>query len=443
MLKISKLPTLPPLLLIGSLYVAQGLPFGFYAQWLPVELRAAGVSKAVIGLSGILALPWALKAAWAPHLDHGDRRGWILPLQALAIAVCLALALFTPSLAVVCALMLALNFLAATQDIATDGLAVQTLAQGERGYANALQVGAYRLGMIIGGAGVIWLQARHGNAVGFAALALALAVSTLPVWFYREPASVYAPRRRLLLITALVWVAAAGAMSVLDMTSWPLRFYGLAAVLAVLALVWITTAPQRQHSSTLKPLLERLRRPGFIGLLLACFAYKFGNGMASQMLAPMLVDLKLPKADIAEIKALAGSIMGLLGAVTGGFLMQKLNRRTGLMLGALAQTLGILAYVWLLNASTGDLYTTALTAVMVEHFLGAIATVALFTWMMDVADPNHAGTDYTLLASAVVLSGGLAGVLAGALADGLGDTVMLMLATALSALGGWAVLRKV
>ena len=43
-----------------------------------------------------------------------------------------------------------------------------------------------------------------------------------------------------------------------------------------------------------------------------------------------------------------------------------------------------------------------------EHLLGGMATVALFTLMMDASDPEHAGTDYTLLACAIVFAMGLA-----------------------------------
>jgi MFS family permease len=43
------------------------------------------------------------------------------------------------------------NLVAACQDIATDGLAVRILDQRERGLANGIQVGAYRIGMILGG----------------------------------------------------------------------------------------------------------------------------------------------------------------------------------------------------------------------------------------------------------------------------------------------------
>ena len=60
--------------LLGALYFAQGLPFGFFTQALPVMLRQAGVSLEGIGLTSLLALPWALKFLIAPRLDSTSSR---------------------------------------------------------------------------------------------------------------------------------------------------------------------------------------------------------------------------------------------------------------------------------------------------------------------------------------------------------------------------------
>ena len=83
----SGLSTRRKLLLLGSLYLAQGLPYGFFTQALPVLPRARGLSLEAIGLSSLLALPWALKFLWAPAVDRqGSRRGWILVYSASAAA---------------------------------------------------------------------------------------------------------------------------------------------------------------------------------------------------------------------------------------------------------------------------------------------------------------------------------------------------------------------
>ena len=52
--------TVKKLMLLGSLYLAQGLPDGFFRQTLPVMLRREGVSLEGIGLATLLMLPWGL-----------------------------------------------------------------------------------------------------------------------------------------------------------------------------------------------------------------------------------------------------------------------------------------------------------------------------------------------------------------------------------------------
>jgi hypothetical protein len=64
-----------------------------------------------------------------------------------------------------------------------------------------------------------------------------------------------------------------------------------------------------------------------------------------------------------------------------------------------------------------------------------MATVALFAFMMDASDPEHAGTDYTLLASVVVLVSSLGNVVAALIADTLGYLVAFVLGTGLTIVG--------
>ena len=79
--------------LLTALYFAQGLPFGFFTQTLPVLLRDAGLSLKAISALSLLAVPWALKFLWAPFVDHrGTRRAWLLPLQLAGVMAALVLA---------------------------------------------------------------------------------------------------------------------------------------------------------------------------------------------------------------------------------------------------------------------------------------------------------------------------------------------------------------
>lgn len=108
-----------------GLYFAQGLPYGFFVQAVPVFLRKENLSLSVIGASYLLLLPWALKFLWAPlsdsqtHSKFGRRKFWILTNQIISVLL-LALLSFMPleaaALAWLAAAFLLVNFLAASQD---------------------------------------------------------------------------------------------------------------------------------------------------------------------------------------------------------------------------------------------------------------------------------------------------------------------------------------
>ena len=127
-------------ILLFSLYWAQGLPVGFMTHALPVILRAQGVSLAQIGGFGLLMLPWSIKIFWAPWVDRfgysafGHYRSWIVPTQLLSVVVLISLsflpiqALNQPEyLLAFFVALLSMNLVGATQDIATEGLAVNML----------------------------------------------------------------------------------------------------------------------------------------------------------------------------------------------------------------------------------------------------------------------------------------------------------------------------
>jgi MFS family permease len=383
---------LKTLLLLGSLYLAQGLPYGFFTRALPVILRKDGMSLAVIGASAVLALPWGLKFLWAPVVDRyagsplGPRRGWILPLQLVTIAVALGLALSrdllggTSLLVLLSAGIIVMNLLAATQDIATDGLAVSVLSHRQRGLGNGVQVAAYRVGMVIGGGALVAVFDRSGWRTTFIAMAAILAVATIPTVLLRE-------QRR---PTA--------------------------------------TAPARLDAA-----LAFVCRPGVGAWLVVVAVYKLGDALLGPMASVMLVDAGASMTDIGKLFGVWGSVFGLVGAMVGGLLAGRLGRLRTLVIGGLLHTLLLAAWAW--PALTGLDIDVVRALVVLEHLTGGVATVALFTAMMDVADPRTGGTDYTVQACVVVGVQFLGSVISGVSAQQLGYGAHFVVAALVSALG--------
>ncbi len=373
--------------LLASLYLSQGVPFGFFTQALPVVLRQAGRSLPEIGLTWLLALPWALKFLWAPLVDRwyvarfGRRRSWIVPLQVTAVLTMIGLA-FVDSATGVRALVIGFllaNLLAATQDVAVDGLAVELLTHEERGVGNGIQVAAYRLGMILSGGVLLIFYERLSWAGTFLAMAAMLALATLPILAYREPTA--APRPR------------AGP--------------GIRASLAGFC-----------------------ARRGALGWLLFIVAYKAGDAFGAGMLRPFLVDIGLSMADIGWLLGTAGFTSGLIGALLGGALVNVLGRLRALAVFGVFQAVAVASYA--IVALGWNAPWIVWTTCVADHLAGGMATAALFTLMMDACRRDHEGSDYTLQASLVVLSTGTVSALSGVAAEALGYTLHFCLGALVS-----------
>lgn len=377
------MPSWRKLLLLLALYVAQGLPNGFFTQALPVLLRERGLSLEGIGLASALNVPWTLKAIWAPLVERtGTPRAWILILQALTAVALLTIAGLEPAgtLVPLLALVLVVNTLSATQDVATDGLAVAMLDEHERGPGNSVQVAGFRIGMIFGGGALLVAYARLGWPTTFVSMALVLLATTAP----------------LLLETG---VGAARPVAAAR-TGNPWSWFGL---------------------------------PGAFSWSIVLVTWKIGDYLATGMLRPWMVDSGVDIERIGWIMGIGGFGSGLLGAGLAGALLPRLERQRAVVALGLVQATGVVGYAWVVGASATGWGLNA--AILYEHFVGGLGTVALFTAMMDASRAHNGATDYTVQASLVVVSSGLGSVLSGFIAKYLGYPPLFWIAAVVSLTG--------
>lgn len=371
--------------LLLALYFAQGLPAGLLGKALPALLRDQGVSLSAIGLTSALALPWALKFLWAPFLDrYGTRRHWLLGLNLLTLGLMLVVAsrdfsawvhgAFVPLLAT----LFLLNLVAATQDIATDGLAVSRLSGRLRGLGNSVQVVGYKVGMILGGGLLLWLVAHLGWQASYAGLASLMLLVLLPVLLMRDEPSL--PRQA------------------------------------------TTHSDWRGWQGYVRLFLGFARRPGLGWWLVAVATFKLGDALASRMIGPLLRDAGLGLADIGLLTGVTGAMAGIAGAIVGGLSLMRIGHRNALVLFGSLQAAGLAGYL-LVAGGERDLFVLY-TVVCFEQFADGLSTVALFTLMMDACRAHSPGTDYTLQASLQVTVLGLAALASGVVADVAGYGVL-------------------
>ena len=122
-------------LLLASLYAAQFFPVAFFGQTIPIFMRQQGVSLELIGLTSLIGFPWMLKVFCSLFIDQygytkwGHYKFWIILMQSLlviAITLCAFFKVENNFTFLLGGMFLEIAF-AATQDIATDALAIELL----------------------------------------------------------------------------------------------------------------------------------------------------------------------------------------------------------------------------------------------------------------------------------------------------------------------------
>lgn len=377
------------ILLLFSLYLSQGLPFGYQATALPVYLRESGTSLTLIGFSTILAAPWFLKVFWAPAVDTvwngrmGRRRSWIIPLQVMLFTAIVS-ASFTSTAGLVPLVIniFLLNLISATQDIAVDGLAVDILSENELGYGNAAQVVGYKAGMIISGGLLVWLSRYFGWNILFAVMAAISLLPLLLILFYRETGRG--------------------------------RVHAAKVTLAELA-------------GTLK---RRIGMSSFRWLLLFIAFYKFGEIMIDVMYKPFLIDSGISGSDIGLWVGTYGMAASIAGSAAGGLLASKLPVYRSLVYASVLRLLPLL-YITVLTFIPLQPYHV-IVSTLLEHFFGGLLTTAVFAFMMYNVDRSIGATHYTLLAAVEVLGKTPGALFSGFLTEAAGYSVCFIAGSAVS-----------
>jgi PAT family beta-lactamase induction signal transducer AmpG len=160
----------------GSLaYFAQGIPMGLLHIALPAWLISQGVSaKGVATFLSIITLPWAFKLITGPLMDHweflpmGKHRPWVLAAQLGMVASLFSLMLLDDPVGqfgLLTGICFLINAFTATQDVATDGMAIDFVPLEEEGRLNGFMSFGKAIGAAITAAATGTLLTLYGMFV--------------------------------------------------------------------------------------------------------------------------------------------------------------------------------------------------------------------------------------------------------------------------------------
>ncbi|MEI2558460.1 MFS transporter [Acinetobacter pittii] len=381
-------------LLLFSLYWAQGLPVGFMTHALPVILRAEGVSLAHIGGFGLLMLPWSIKIFWAPWVDRhalsrlGHYRSWILPTQFLTVGVLCILSFFPVQaldqpiyLFAFFISLLFMNLTGATQDIATDALAVNLLKHDQQHWGNTFQVIGSRLGFIVGGGAVLWCLDWLTWQPTFLLLATLVFLNTLPIWLFKEPQHTSRSKRELKLNQLILTTKIKAYLSYFsqnkELRSW----------------------------------------------LVVLITFKVADGLAGPLLKPLMVDTGLSFTQIGVYITMLGAVAALAGAAIAGGVLKYFSRPIALIVFSVFKIMSLGAYAYLAYAyeQKNQLNVWVIYTVnALEDAFSAMLLVVMLTLVMYYSRKEYAGTDFTFQVSVMATVSGLLYSFSGVIGDVLG-----------------------
>lgn len=377
--------------LIAALYLSQGVPMGLAFVALPAILRSFGTSPEMIGLLGVVILPWAIKFIWAPYVDRlkggpfGPRRSWIIPTQILCGLLFFILALFVSQsvsgVPFIIAIIFVINTVSATQDIATDGLAVDCFKGKQIARVNGWQIAAFTIGMALGGSVTLLLYDNGGWHLAFFTLGIIMLAPVFLTFFVKEP-----------------------RVAALEHESTP------------------------KNKATLR---QTWRRPGAIAMILVAALFQSAHAMINAMSGPFFVDAGLSLSEIGTLAGAAMTVFAVIGALTGSYIAARIGAHLTAMIAGTIAALTLTLWLWPAQTMALTFHQALFITACISIFVFA-AYAAFFTVFMQWASPNQAGTDFTVLQCTETFFGGLAAMLAGQLVGLLGFYAFFFITTAIA-----------
>lgn len=370
----------PSALTMAFLGFGSGLPFLLIAsQTLSTRLRDDGLDLGSIGLISLASFFYLLKFLWAPIIDRyafpltaflGRRRSWLLAAQIVVMIGLFGLAYVQPADGVgpLVAWVLLASFAGATQDSVVDAYRIEIApAEAQAALAATYTLG-YRIGLILAGAGALYLAEFEGWIVAYQAMSALMLMPIAATLLSREPES---PA-----ITVARQIDFAGAF----WQPFSSFFARNGTALAIMLLM-------------------------FVGL------FKFPDQVIGVMAGPFYLDSGYTKADIATVSKLYGVWMGIAGAFLGGFALAAFGFRRMLLVAAVGVALSNLAFLLMANnPSQIWAFYAALTA---DNLCQGFAGTVLVAFMSSLTDRNFTATQFALLVSLANLPGKFVGGVSG------------------------------
>lgn len=454
------------LLLLGF---SAGLPILLIFSSLSLWLREAGVERSTVTMFSWAALAYSFKFVWAPLIDMlplpwltpwlGRRRSWLLLAQiAITIAICL-MALINPvdqsALVYMALAAVLLGFSSATQDVVIDAYRIE-IAEGDTAMQSvtaATYNAGYRIGMIVAGAGALFLASQLGSTEQhylysawrhtYLLMAAMMGIGILTTLFAHEPTAsqtvttTHKQRDYIRLVCLFIISVAAfvvafalsgkwlpnsdSILTALFMETLRLSIALGSAAIAGILLVKSGIVPKQLAADTwITPISDFFRRYGRPALLLLALIglYRISDIVAGVISNVFYQDMGFSKEEIAAAVKTFGVVMAIAGGFLGGLMSQKFSLMRMMMLGAILAAATNLLFIAL--AYRGHDVGLMYLAVGFDNLAAGLAGAVFIAFLSALTSIRFTAVQYAIFSSLMTLLPKTLGGYSGAMVDHIG-----------------------
>jgi PAT family beta-lactamase induction signal transducer AmpG len=464
------------LLMLGF---SAGLPLLLIFSSLSLWLMEAGVERRAVTFFSWAALGYSFKFVWAPLVDRlplpwltarlGRRRAYMLLAQVGVASAIVGMAMTDPAqgpqaLVAMALFAVMLGFMSATQDIVIDAYRIEIARPEQQGLLSAAYIAGYRVGMIVAGAGVLFLAAHWGTSrdnyqfeawqSAYLIMAAVMGIGMLTTLLTPEPESSrqqaqLAPAGQHLRLLgvflfsvagfvgvfwglgALGWQSERGAGALLNLLLEASRMalaLGSAFALGGL-LIRLGLADREQARITwVEPLLDFFKRYGWhtAALLLALVGlYRISDIVLGVISNIFYQDMGFTKPEIATAVKTYGLAITIFGGFLGGILAYRIGVMRALLWGAILSALTNLAFIAL--AYAGRDLTLLYWVVSLDNLAAGFASAAFVAFLSSLTNIQFTAVQYAIFSSLMTLLPKTLGGYSGAMVDGMGYPGFFML----------------
>lgn len=455
-----------------------GLPLLMIFSSLSLWLREAGVERSAVTFFSWAALGYSFKFVWAPLVDRlplpwlsrrlGRRRSWLLTAQCAVIAAILWMAATDPAsggnaVTVMAIAAVMLGFSAATQDIVIDAYRIESAHRDLQALMAATYIAGYRLGMVVSGAGALYLAQALGSGDGqylysawrgsYALMGACMLVGIITTLVISEPEQVKTRHiswsthdygRFVLLFALAVGALVATYMLVGPTAAWikgqlqavtgnavlgsvvgeTFRLFSGVTVAGGTAVLLVRSGLAERamvRETYIDPVRDFFRRYGLgIALLLLSIIglYRISDIVLGVISNVFYQDLGYSKYDIANAVKFFGVLMTIAGGLLGGILSVRYGVYRILLLGAVLAAATNLLFMAL--AQVGYNLPMLYLVVAADNLCAGLASAAFVAFLSSLTNVSFTAMQYAIFSSLMTLIPKVLGGYSGGMVDAVG-----------------------